>query len=832
MYFQTACSKPLLGDDGPGDDAQLPSGRSKSDVLSRLAPPSAWETPSERMRETPHDFDYVIVFPMPSAPNIDDEEREFQKQHAVDKSGYKKLLLDRIVDESTKTRLQTELDKCESLAHLRANTIQMFCSFFESLFASHGAGQAKASKLFAFTCAKRKHLFLCVSLGDVVAESLAVHGEYGVQLEAKSLHKLGIEHPEPKASVPAYVNFEFFQKREGLVRKYERPGSVESAVLRRVDRIRLMYDKITDYLDFDGFEQLGLVAEAYPVHDSAIVETLRSKWVNRSLLSVQWSRSQAGLPTLEGNGLGNQGDHGREGQQGKPMDIIRDYFGEKIAFYFLFLEKLATAEITLAIIAIPTSIFRHVLSGTQYGDVPQLLYSLCLVLWFMGFAKHWRRVQFAYANRWGMDTILQDEIKQPINPRFCGEKQPSPLNKLLKVLRPDKQKQFRGSIKSMLAQVMFMLVVVVGVSTIEYFAAEFDAQGNSWAYQIAALALIGQIKVLDFLWTSYFVVALTDWEQHVSLADYDTSKARKTFRWKFINTFYSFFYTAFFEGILDPDKCKSAGGCPRLLHNNLTIVYLTYIALSIVDVVKPVVSLKYRIWKDGEVEREAKQKKPEKRSFLEHQAKMDSYRGDDHTADYLEIVLPMYFFVMFSMVAPLFSVGLAVLCIVTQLRADAWKLLLGCRRVFPDKAAGIGGWNVAVGVLEFLCIIVNILLVITQLDLVALLGFWPHLQELLLENPVAVKTLIFFVALNVLMTVRAVINILIPDKPKALSLERARQNLQRLKLLEKQITAKTSEWVKIRVTQDLTCPVADKAEPLQRGHARFEEPLPLLMHRQ
>merc|ERR1719193_667869 len=127
---------------------------------------------------------------------------------------------------------------------------------------------------------------------------------------------------------------------------------------------------------------------------------------------------------------------------------------------------------------------------------------------------------------------------------------------------------------------------------------------------------------------------------------------------KFINTFYSFFYVAFFQDVLDHKSCVQAGGCKALLKNNLDIVYVTYIAFGALDIFVPLATFKMNIWLEARAL--GKQGREDTSlSFLEQQAKMQAYQGDDYNADWMQIILPLYFFSMFSMVSPLLAVGLA-----------------------------------------------------------------------------------------------------------------------------------------------------------------------------
>eukprot|EP00429_Kryptoperidinium_foliaceum_P095775 CAMPEP_0176250504 /NCGR_PEP_ID=MMETSP0121_2-20121125/34519_1 /TAXON_ID=160619 /ORGANISM="Kryptoperidinium foliaceum, Strain CCMP 1326" /LENGTH=526 /DNA_ID=CAMNT_0017590221 /DNA_START=39 /DNA_END=1618 /DNA_ORIENTATION=+ len=460
--------------------------------------------------------------------------------------------------------------------------------------------------------------------------------------------------------------------------------------------------------------------------------------------------------------------------------------------------------------------FQVALSETDFADLPQVLYSCVLIMWFMCFAKYWRRKQAIYSNMWGMEFMDNDEIKEPVNPRFQGRLSPSPLDESKLVLRPDKRKRFFGAIVSVAVQASFMALIITAVSLNQYYAAVSDARGNTTAFQLAAVLLTVQIKVgRDHT---------ADLEQKVTLQAYDQSKARKIFMMKFVNTFYSFFYIAFFEQVLDPKGCAQGGGCKSLLKTNLYIVYLTYITFGVLDVVLPVATFKVRVWMEARAMRKTG-KVPVSLSLLEEQAKMNVYDGDECTADYLQIALPMYFFVLFSMVSPLFIVGLATVALATQLRADAWKLLVAYRRAFPFPSDGIGIWDDIVTFLEFLGVAVNVLLMLNQLDFVRLLVLCPIFQEEARQRPMIMKSLSFFVLLAAFILFRMLLNMYVSDEPAELKLRKAQQELQRVRLFQQQ-TAEDKASIELRaIGTNQACKTAEAARPLLPGDPMFEEPM-------
>ena len=91
----------------------------------------------------------------------------------------------------------------------------------------------------------------------------------------------------------------------------------------------------------------------------------------------------------------------------QPLDDVRDYFGERIAFYFAFAQTLTRSLIAPSIVG-----FIAVCGIFVYGspDNPLCpLYSMFILLWITGFCKQWRREEARLAFRWNVEDYEETE---------------------------------------------------------------------------------------------------------------------------------------------------------------------------------------------------------------------------------------------------------------------------------------------------------------------------------------------------------------------------------------------------------------------------------------
>mmetsp|Transcript_106665 Transcript_106665/g.318859 ORF Transcript_106665/g.318859 Transcript_106665/m.318859 type:complete len:765 (-) Transcript_106665:42-2336(-) len=730
-------------------------------------------------------FSFIFVFPLPSS-TTEAEEASFAKEFLAGQRTHQSIMDGMAIHKVARSDSKFGITCGESLKSMRNATIEIFQSFFKTMF-----GDDPGCRLVQFTSMDNTKLFMCVAMSDRLAEQFADMADYPLQLDIRSLEKLGIKIQDSRGVVPAYVRFDAFQKDAGLLRLYQKPESPEeTCVLRRVDRIRLLYDKITDYVDLPEMELMGLV-NYLPCHNVATLAQLNRKWARNSRV----------LLTLT-----------------QPIDRIRNYFGESVAFYFLFVQELSRAMVLLVPFAGLAECGRSLLpAGSAWKDGVASAYSLLLVVWFISFNKHWRRTEAEYGNLWGMDRRPSNaEIRELVNPQFSGELKPWPIDENEMVEEPIRSKLLLGSAISGLGQFFFIALIVLSVSVTQYRASREDAQGHSSAHNMAALAVSAQIQVFGFAW-EYVAAWLTDKEQHPTMSAWHESKARKKFVVGFINTFFSFFYVGFFQGLVDPRALSS-----QPLRTNMVIVYGSYIVFGLLDIAMPLLEYYLKIFFEA---RELRQRggvyQQGAVSFLEMQAKLPKYSGESLAADYMQVFFSLAFVVLFSVVMPLLTVCLALCTFVLQLRVDAWKLLHTYRRVFPDMADGIGLWNNVMRSLEFLSICVNLCLLITHYDAVRFFTWVPGVRESLNRSPTVTKALMFFIALNIFRMCKASFDYIVPDEPERTSLEKKRQDLQIARLKERE--AEFQEGATMWASGDPEASAFHQVPPLRPGDEYFVE---------
>lgn len=158
------------------------------------------------------------------------------------------------------------------------------------------------------------------------------------------------------------------------------------SILRGVDRLKLMNKIITSklteggaFLDIYRLQKDKCMLGCFPLHDAVELREVEDKWLR--FCQLPWRQS---------------------------VDVCKDYFGEKIGLFFVFLGHQTTWLIWPAFFGF----FVWVNVTSEGGDpnaatVP--FYAVGIALWSTLFLEYWKRKEVYTAMRWGMVGFEEEE---------------------------------------------------------------------------------------------------------------------------------------------------------------------------------------------------------------------------------------------------------------------------------------------------------------------------------------------------------------------------------------------------------------------------------------
>ncbi|XP_060690988.1 anoctamin-7-like isoform X1 [Hemiscyllium ocellatum] len=433
----------------------------------------------------------------------------------------------------------------------------------------------------------------------------------------------------------------------------------------------------------------------------------------------------------------------------QPLDHIRNYFGEKIAFYFAWIGFYTGWLLPAAIVGTVVFIvgINLVLSdipakeiceqGNNYSMCPlctkcktwklssicslfkvsqlfdnggTVFFSIFMSLWAVSFLEYWKRKRAIMAHRW--DCLDFEETEERPRPEFtvvAPMTTKNPITGSEEPYFPEKDRLKRIITSSMVILLLAAVVVIFLISVILYrtiMKILIYETGNSivlaTASRIASITgSVVNLLVILLLARVYTSLAhlLTRWEMHRTQSKYEDAFTFKVFVFQFINFYSSPIYIAFFKGrfVGYPEHYGSllgvrnescgAGGCLIELAQELLVIMVgKQIINNTQEFIIP--KLKYW-WQKRKLKGTAKEKPIPVQNPWERDYEQLIYEG--LFDEYLEMVLQFGFITIFVAACPLAPL-FALLNNWVEIRLDANKFVCEYRRPIVERAQEIGIW--------------------------------------------------------------------------------------------------------------------------------------------
>lgn len=427
----------------------------------------------------------------------------------------------------------------------------------------------------------------------------------------------------------------------------------------------------------------------------------------------------------------------------QPLTKIRNYFGEKIAFYFAWSGLLITTLWAPMILGLAIFIYGIVKSAREsYSSgaanetaVTNILtvvklacdndatpyYALIICVWGTIFLELWKRKTATLAYEWDVD---QFEATEPDRPEFYGTKHRiDPVTEENDWYYPMKKQLIKYAFSALTLAFMVCLVLASVVSVIIYRVITSVDYCPTMTPQACVLlttvisSLLNTISIL-ILGKLYDFLArkLTDWENHRTQTMYDDALIVKLFAFQFANNYTTCFYIAFVrghfgqdgivgKGPLYQDDCEPNGNCMSELSFQILILMITKPLPKLFgDVVLPFLK---RVWKKRPqccCNRKVNEMQ-EKLTFVQKEELKPSL-GDFTMGEYTEKIIQYGFLMLFAASLPLAPL-LALLTNFVDIRVDARRMLWWYRRPLAIIAQDIGTWYVILEFVNFCGVVSN-----------------------------------------------------------------------------------------------------------------------------
>lgn len=403
---------------------------------------------------------------------------------------------------------------------------------------------------------------------------------------------------------------------------------------------------------------------------------------------------------------------------------LRDYFGDKIAFYFLWMAFYLKWLMPLAALGL---FLQFIDWCARTPDNPTAIpFCVLMSVWCLALPHFWRRQEAKYAISWGsLDLVEQLE---PHRPEHWGEQLINPVTSQVEPHYPLSKRIFKYLI-SMAAMSLAGCVCVLCILVLLLIRHNIKSEVHHHivGFQIAIAAYVEISNAgLDLL-----TRILTDHENHRTQTEYETAFLWKGAVLKYMNSFFALYYVAFFKEhqtlFSEPMECLR-DQCLLDMQAQLGIFVLFRLLVSnVFEHYYPKVRLwlrtlcgipcrTTRLWSMSSYYDNAscmsymhgQTLELAEMSATEQQAKKERHRNFQQ---FDEMLLTHGFATLFAVTSPWVCTA-TLLAVIVEIWVDMKSLLESRQRPFPERARNNEPWGVAFEVYGVLAALTNVLLLI------------------------------------------------------------------------------------------------------------------------
>ncbi|CAH8536449.1 unnamed protein product [Heterobilharzia americana] len=427
---------------------------------------------------------------------------------------------------------------------------------------------------------------------------------------------------------------------------------------------------------------------------------------------------------------------------------LRQYFGDSIGFYFVWMKLYCIYLICPLIAGLFCQIFNYLneqlFNDNQISLCIHMIYSIFMILWAIICTKLWQREYLSCVDRWSGNALIELAANDLVwlfnlidqRPNFHGIWRQSRVTGLMELHYPACKRRLRYLTSGFITLVCLLWAIFVNITllNIEGFIV---AEKSSWFHIecVSQFAEPGAIfdstgdGILPFLpgvlhsliifimnQMIFRIIAehLTEWENHATNEAYERALIIKRFLFELVDAYGGLAYLGFI--LADRIALRS------LL---LTMFATDSVRRLTLECIIPYLLYRFRAWKEKQSIGALKRSTDDASSSAYQQMRVarelcaDVYESFD---DYLEMVLQHGYLVLFAYSSPLFITILAILCTFFEVHFDVFKLFWVTQ--CPKSNLLLRGqsiWLLLLGIQAWLSVLTNAGLIISEIDQLGIL---------------------------------------------------------------------------------------------------------------
>ena len=378
------------------------------------------------------------------------------------------------------------------------------------------------------------------------------------------------------------------------------------------------------------------------------------------------------------------------------IQTIRNFYGEDMSYYFLWLTDLMRWLLIPIIISIFIYFFGYSFKDNKRisNEITLLLFSDLIIIWATIFQKNWEQKEIMFNYFWGTKSY---KITDPDDELFIPD---GKINLIFDYNFPlvNKIKKYIKMTIIYLVLIIMLLLTLLLVYLIFSFKSilleKYPNKGSLISTLIATLNTF-QIKSMYYgYWYAAYYLNL--WQNHKKNIDKRNSLAIKLVLFEVLNCYMSIFYIAFLKRSTifgkPIEKCYGFNGsdsCFEEMEIQLYVLFIWYFAFDFIEILMPIF---YQSAKMVSLKKKFSERKIKDITThsIEQQILCDTY--DDMIYEYSEILVHFGFILLFNVAAPYTTICVFLLIYLEKF-FDSYKIFFLERVNFINKSTGLGIYN-------------------------------------------------------------------------------------------------------------------------------------------
>ncbi|CAK92405.1 unnamed protein product (macronuclear) [Paramecium tetraurelia] len=491
-------------------------------------------------------------------------------------------------------------------------------------------------------------------------------------------------------------------KQELSWRKYVKNENNQISLFSSQERLKLVYQKVSQELDLSIMHQLGIIKQIFCLNDHYELFGQCSNVQAQITLDTRFFKKKP-FQLIDEWKL----DYLRPWIS--PCDLICGYYGEKIGLYFYFMSYFTEMTTPLAFSGLACSLIQWIIwdNESDFYILVTIIFAFVQIHWSNVFTDLWKQKQIYFNLKYGQNDQDQQQVQRS---KFKGKHIRSLVNDQLNSIEVLYHEYLKRTLVSSMLLFFFILFYIGIIVSLFVFTVQLHNKYQEELKQFdiatievtsaAAMNFIAQL-IADNIFDK-IACQLTEYENYKTVESYETSFVLK----KFIFQFFSYIAPLLFLDYLNQplNLYCARTNCERHVKYYFSAIVILILFKQIVNFcifLFKLTKIKIKSYDYNEIDI---------MEFVEDQSSRQPYSQDFERygtmQDYMELFVLISFLSIFGYTFP-FSFFILWISNIMQIQVKKNTFLYCLQRPWPKNESSLGIWNFFLEIISLICLLTN-----------------------------------------------------------------------------------------------------------------------------